>query len=107
MAVDILPHVLLSDAGGWQFVQLRRQLNDPPRESVGVVADVKSVSGAGWGSGFSALASPAAPTMYVPAAQMPMSCRPCSDMVRSAEPRLPFIRFETMTQPRVPSVRTT
>lgn len=104
-----------------RFVQLARTLEDPPREIVGVVGDVKSRSGSGWASGLNALGSPVAPAMYVPAAQVPdgvlqMVHRffPISwavrtnrgvdvvpavqDVVRSAEPRLPFIRFETMDQ---------
>jgi predicted permease len=104
-----------------QFVQVARSLEDPPREIVGVVADVKGLSGSGWTTGLSALGSPAAPTMYVPAAQVPdnvlqtvhhyfpiswaVRTRRAADVVpavqevvRSAEPRLPFIRFERMEQ---------
>jgi putative ABC transport system permease protein len=104
-----------------RFVQLARDLKDPPREIVGVVADVKGRSGSGWTSGLNALASPVAPAMYVPAAQVPdtilqlvhrffpiswlvRASRPgeavtaVQDVLRSIEPRLPFIRFETMEQ---------
>ena len=102
-------------------VQLARDLKDPPREIVGVVADVKGRSGSGWTQGLNALASPAAPGMYVPSGQVPDPILqlvhrffPISwavrtsrsgevmttvqDVIRSIEPRLPFIRFETMDQ---------
>lgn len=104
-----------------RIIQVAKSLDDPPREIVGVIADVKGRSGSGWTGGISALGSPAAPTMYVPAPQVgdrmlqtvhrffPISwsvrTRPGIDVVpavqevvRSAEPRLPFIRFETMEQ---------
>jgi len=104
-----------------RFVQIARSLKDPPREIVGVIADVKGLSGSGWTRGLSALGSPVAPTMYVPAAQVPDNILqmvhrffpiswavrtsgavdvvpPVQEVVRSAEPRLPFIRFETMEQ---------
>jgi len=45
--------------------------DDLPREIVGVVADVKGRSGAGWTSGPNALGSAAPPTIYVPVAQVP------------------------------------
>ncbi len=104
-----------------RFAQIARGLKDPPREIVGVIADVKGLSGSGWTRGPSALGSPVAPTMYVPAAQVPDNILqmvhhyfPISwivrtrraanvvpavqEVVRSAEPALPFIRFETMEQ---------
>jgi predicted permease len=104
-----------------QFLQLRRSLGDPPRRIVGVVADVKGVSGAGWGGGPVALASPAPPVLYIPASQVPAGIVelvhqffPTSwvvrsegtadvipaiqEVVRAEEPLLPFIRFETMEQ---------
>lgn len=104
-----------------KFVQIARGLKDPPREIVGVIADVKGLSGSGWTRGASALGSPVAPTMYVPAAQVPDNILqmvhrylpiswavrtsravdvvpPVQEVVQSAEPRLPFIRFETMEQ---------
>jgi putative ABC transport system permease protein len=104
-----------------RFIQIASNLKDPPREIVGVIADVKGLSHSGWTSGLSALGSPVAPTMYVPAAQVPdnllqmvhrflpiswaVRTRRAVDVVpavqeavRSAEPRLPFIRFETMEQ---------
>lgn len=103
-----------------RFVQVA-SAKDPPREIVGVVADVKSVSGAGWGGGSSALASPVPPTLYVPVSQVPDDVLqlvhqffPISwvvrtdgsgdvgplvqEVVRSREPQLPFIRFDTMQQ---------
>ena len=104
-----------------RVVQLARDLGDPPREIVGVAADVKGVSGSGWTRGLNALASPVAPAMYVPAGQVPdnilqlvhrffpiswtvRTSRPgeavtaVHDVIRSIDPRLPFIRFETMEQ---------
>jgi putative ABC transport system permease protein len=104
-----------------RFVRVARSLKDPPREIVGVVAEVKGQSGSGWTTGLSALGSPVAPTMYVPAAQVPdnilqmvhrffpiswavrtvraIDVAPAvQEVMRSAEPRLPFIRFETMEQ---------
>lgn len=44
--------------------------SDPARQIVGVISDVKARSGAGWTRGLNALAAPAPPTMYVPAAQL-------------------------------------
>jgi hypothetical protein len=104
-----------------RFIQIARGLKDPPREIVGVIADVKGRSGSGWTGGRSALGSPVAPAMYVPAAQVPDNVLqmvhhyfPISwavrtrravdvvpavqEVVNSAEPRLPFIRFDTMEQ---------
>ena len=104
-----------------RVVQLARDLKDPPREIVGVIADVKGRSGSGWTAGLNALASPVAPAMYVPSGQVPdtilqlvhrffpiswavRTSRPgeavsaVHDVIRSIEPRLPFIRFETMEQ---------
>jgi len=42
---------------------------DPPRQIVGVVADVKARSGSGWTQGLTALGAPTAPAMFVPAGQ--------------------------------------
>jgi putative ABC transport system permease protein len=104
-----------------RVVQLARDLGDPPREIVGVSANVKGLSGSGWSGGLNALASPVAPAMYVPAGQVPDNILqlvhrffPVSwtvrtsqpgeavtavhDVIRSIDPRLPFIRFETMEQ---------
>jgi predicted permease len=103
-----------------RLVRLERGLKDPPREIVGVVADVKGLSGSGWTTGLGALGSPAAPTMYVPVAQVPdallqlvhhffpvswaVRTRGADTVaavkaaVRSVDPRLPFIRFETMEE---------
>lgn len=95
--------------------------DDPPREIVGVVGDVKGRSGAGWTTGPNALGSAAPPTMYVPIAQVPERILEAvhhffpvswvirtprdADVVpdvqravRAAEPRLPFVRFETMRE---------
>lgn len=103
-------------------IQLARTLGDPPRTIVGVVGDVKGRSGAGWTHGPNALGAPAAPTMYVPAAQVPENISrvvhqffPINWVVRTrlpvtaisaqvealvhgTDPRLPFIRFEPMTE---------
>ena len=102
-------------------VQLVRSLEDPPREIVGVVADVKGLSGSGWTRGPTALGSAVAPVMYVPAAQVPdnilrlvhrffpiswairtprtgAAISAAQGVIKSVEPRLPFIRFETMEQ---------
>ena len=104
-----------------RVVQLMRGLDDPPREIVGVVADVKGRSASGWTRGLNALAAPVAPAMFVPALQVSDSVlqlahrtfpinwavrtsRPGEastamlDVIRSIEPRLPFMRFETMQQ---------
>jgi putative ABC transport system permease protein len=93
---------------------------DVPRQIVGVVADVKGRSGAGWTQGLNALAAPAPPTVHVPIAQVPDSqlrlvhsffpiswavrtrapspqaSQSIEQVVRSAAPHLPFVRFETM-----------
>jgi predicted permease len=104
-----------------RVVQLLRGLKDPPREIVGVIADVKGRSGSGWTRGLNALASPVAPALYVPALQVPdtvlqlvhrtfpiswsvRTTKPGEtasamlDVIRSIEPRLPFVRFETMEE---------
>jgi predicted permease len=104
-----------------RFVQLARNLGDPPREIVGVIGDVKGLSGSGWTRGLNAVAAPVAPAMYVPVAQVPDNILqvahrffPINWVVRtdragdavsavqgaiaSVEPHLPFIRFETMAQ---------
>ena len=56
---------------GQQVRLARRFQGDPPREIIGIVADVKSASGAVEGEGINALARPAPPIIYVPAAQVP------------------------------------
>jgi putative ABC transport system permease protein len=128
-ATGTMPVVIVNEA----FVRtyfgqvnaLGRQLRvagveDPPREVVGVVADVKGLSGSGWTSGSNALGSAAAPTLYVPVAQVPeetlqlvhgyfpmswavrtRSPAPAivpvvQDIVRASEPTLPFIGFRSM-----------
>ncbi len=90
--------------------------NDSPREIVGVVADVKARSGAGW-SGLNAVAAAPPPALYVPVAQLqdaslsgsafPMSwiVRTTADqnpadtvrrVVQESAPLLPFLRFVWM-----------
>jgi predicted permease len=94
---------------------------EPVREIVGVVADTKSRSNAGWTSGISALGSANPPILYVPAAQAsagvfsqihqfsPMRLIVKSaagvaieaavrDAIRRVDPMRPFIRFLTMEQ---------
>jgi ABC-type lipoprotein release transport system permease subunit len=94
--------------------------NDQPRQIIGVVADVKARSGAGWTSGLNALAAPAPPAMYVPVAQVedaslsgsgfPMSwiartsghdsnvTQSVRRVVEASAPTLPFRRFERMDE---------
>jgi predicted permease len=98
--------------------------NDPPRQIVGIVSDVKARSGAGWTAGVNALAAPSPPAMYVPVAQLKEgslsgSAVPMSWVVRTAgqhavsteqdaasivrriaqrsAPLLPFLRFDGMS----------
>ncbi len=97
-------------------------MKDTPREIVGVVADVRSRPGAGWTSGFTALAADPPPIVYVPLAQVPppvMSIAhrafPATWLVRTAtfipdldrqiekavtatDPSVAFVRFMPMTQ---------
>ena len=97
---------------------IRLMGKDPPRQIVGVVADVKARSGAGWTRGINALSSPAPPAMYVSVAQLqdgsftgsgfPMSwivatssadstvIQTVREIVQNAAPLLPFLRFEAM-----------
>lgn len=106
------PHVV------GEFIQLTD--GDRPREIVGVVADVKGRSGAGWTQGINALGAPAPPVMYVSVAQLPDDAlrgggfpiswavrtagshasipQAVQQTVQSAAPQLPFLRFETMEQ---------
>ncbi|MPZ19693.1 MAG: FtsX-like permease family protein [Luteitalea sp.] len=103
-------------------LQLERNLGDPPREIVGIVRDVKSRSHSGWTSSRSALGTAAAPTIYVPATQVPDTVfetvhhfLPVSWVVRTngpsgavapaiqqvvgtIEPTLPFIQFQSMEE---------
>jgi putative ABC transport system permease protein len=94
--------------------------NDPPRQIIGVVADVKARSGAGWTSGLNALAAPAPPAMYVPVAQLedasfsgsgfPMTwvartsgtdatiTQSIRRVIEASAPLLPFLRFEEMDE---------
>jgi predicted permease len=85
---------------------------------VGVVKDFKAASGAGWTRGGNALTNPATPSIFVPLAQAPESLvqglgvqwlvrysgnpslaeRVVTSIVNSAEPRLPFVRFQTMEE---------
>ena len=100
-------------------IALVSSFGDGAREIVGVVADVKARSGGSWAQAFAALGSPAAPVMYVPAAQAPRAAlqganrffnmtwairtsgptfdpRLVEDAVRAVNPALPFIAFEPM-----------
>jgi len=52
-----------------ETISLIQNFNDPPRQIVGVIADVKARSGAGWTRGLTALGSDVAPMMIVPAGQ--------------------------------------
>jgi predicted permease len=95
--------------------------NDPPRQIVGVVRDVKAQSGAGWTSGLNALAAPSPPALYVPVAQLKESSLSGSAfwivratagqlaagaepdpasmvrrVVQGSAPLLPFLKFEPM-----------
>jgi putative ABC transport system permease protein len=54
-----------------KVIALAPSMADPPREIVGVVADVRSRPGTGWTRGFTALGSEPPPTVYVPFHQMP------------------------------------
>jgi putative ABC transport system permease protein len=97
--------------------------NDGPREIIGVVADVKGRSNAGFVSNLTlgALGAAASPAVYVPAAQAPDagvqianrffdmkwivrvsgSAAPIEsgmrETMRALDPTLPFVRFESMT----------
>jgi putative ABC transport system permease protein len=98
--------------------------NEGPREIIGVVADVKGRSGAGFVRSFTlgALGSASAPAVYVPVAQAPDSAVQTAnrffdmkwivrangtnagalepgmrEAVRVLDPTLAFIRFESMT----------
>ena len=98
---------------------IRLMGNDPARQIVGVIADVKARSGAGWTRGLNALAAPPPPTMYVPVAQLDDSSFtgsgfPISWIVRSSTsvnvtpavrqivhgsaPLLPLLRIESMDE---------
>lgn len=95
---------------------------DPPRQIVGMVANVKARSGAGWTRGLTAMAAPAPPVVYVPVAQIsagalqevhryfPMSwavrtngepgnaSRDVQRVVQTAAPQLVFWQFNTMEE---------
>ena len=103
-----------------QSLQLEPGFDDVPREIVGVVADVRTLPGSGWTRGLAALAAPAAPTMYVPAAQVPQTVvevahqffpmnwvvrtttagprleRDVESVMSAIDSTLPFVRFDTM-----------
>ncbi|MGH9159455.1 MAG: ABC transporter permease [Vicinamibacteraceae bacterium] len=103
-------------------LQLDRSSGDPPRQIIGVAADVKSLSGSGWTSGLGALGADAPPTIYVPVAQVPdailQSVHHFFDvswavrthgssgavvpaiqrLVGAIEPTLPFSQFQTMEE---------
>ena len=104
-----------------ETIQLVPVFGDAPRRIVGVVGDVKARSGTGWNPGINALAADTAPMMFVPAGQAPSTLlrgthgafamtwsiktaargidleRALQAAVSAAEPRLPFITFESMT----------
>jgi putative ABC transport system permease protein len=52
-----------------ETISLMQGLQDPPRQIVGVVADVKARSGSGWTRGLTALGAGVAPMMLMPAGQ--------------------------------------
>lgn len=108
-----------SEAALGKIVELAPFHRDRARRIIGVVADVKSRSGAGWTTARTALAAPATPSLYVPVAQVPEhifrlvhSFFPISWVIKTArgpslthsiqisvaevEPLVPFIRFETI-----------
>ena len=104
-----------------QTIQLAPAMNDPAREIVGVVADVKARSNSGFTRGVNALAAETAPAIYVPAAQAPEAAvriahgffpmkwivkadaplaqveQGMRDALRAVDPTLPFIAFEPMS----------
>jgi predicted permease len=104
-----------------ETVGLVQGFGDPPRQIVGVVADVKARSGSGWTRGLTALGSGVAPTMFVPAGQAtsavstrggqrvwdltwsvrtdvarPELEREIQAAVRAADARMVFLAFEPM-----------
>jgi putative ABC transport system permease protein len=106
-----------------ETIQLDPQFRDSPREIVGVSADVKARSNAGFviNRGVNALADPVAPTVFAPAAQAPDSAirvahrffpmkwiiktdgapsgalqNDIREAVRAVDASLPFIRFAPM-----------
>lgn len=93
--------------------------NADEMEIVGVVADLRNASGAGWVGSGHALKQAPAPGMFVPAAQghaliggfgfdahwlvrsqtAPAAMAPTiADIVQAAEPRLPFVGFRSMDE---------
>lgn len=109
-----------SDVVGESIRLLPAYVESPARQIVGVVADVKSASGTGRTRGPNALAAAAPPIMYVPLTQVPENLLAdvhgvfpmqwalrargsgtelvpaLRDIVRAAEPTLPFIEFRPM-----------
>jgi predicted permease len=104
-----------------ESIGLIQNFNDPPRQIVGVIADVKARSGAGWTRGLTALGSDVAPMMIVPAGQTmtvvanrgrqrvwdltwsirtdaprPSLERDLRDAVRAIDARMVFREFEPM-----------
>jgi putative ABC transport system permease protein len=106
-----------------ETIQLDPRFPDSPREIVGVSADVKARSNAGFvvNRGLNALADAVAPTIFVPAAQAPDSAvqgahrffnmkwivktdgspsgalqNDIREAVRAIDPSLPFVRFAPM-----------
>jgi putative ABC transport system permease protein len=104
-----------------QTVRLDPSMKDPSREIVGIVGDVKARSNSGFTRGINALASPAAPAIFVPAAQAPDAAvriahaffqmkwivktdtplttieRGMREALQAIDPTLPFVRFEPMS----------
>ena len=105
-----------------ETISLIQNFNDPPRQVVGVIADVKARSGAGWTRGLTALGSDVAPMMIVPAGQAvtvvanrgrqrvwdltwsirtqasrPDLERDMREAVQAIDPRMVFREFEPMT----------
>ncbi|HZM60317.1 MAG TPA: ADOP family duplicated permease [Vicinamibacterales bacterium] len=107
-----------------ETIQLDPTFMDEPREIVGVAADVKARSGAGFVTtiGINSLTDPVAPAIFVPAAQASDAAvrganrffnmkwivkadaaaggqleTGIREAVRAVDPTLPFIRFEPMT----------
>jgi ABC-type antimicrobial peptide transport system permease subunit len=105
-----------------ETIGLIQNFSDPPRQIVGVIADVKARSGSGWTRGLTALGSDVAPMMIVPTGQavtvianrgrqrvwdltwsirsqasLPNLERDMRDAVQAIDARMVFREFEAMT----------